>query len=129
MGIGGAILLGENWRILDPVAAILVSFLIMKIAIQLLVPCVDELLEKSLPEETEREIEEIVLSFPGMSHPHDLRTRRIGNNYAIELHIRMDGNVSLTKAHQISTDIEEKLREQFGPGTHIAIHPEPEKEI
>ncbi|MCD8167137.1 MAG: cation diffusion facilitator family transporter [Bacteroides sp.] len=127
VGIGGAILLGENWRILDPVAAILVSFLIMKVAIQLLIPCVDELLEKSLPEETEQEIEEIVLSFPGVSHPHDLRTRRIGNNYAIELHIRMDGNVLLTKAHQISTDIEEKLRERFGPGTHIAIHPEPKK--
>lgn len=49
VGIGGAILLGDHWRVLDPVAAVIVSFFIMKVAVQLLIPCVDELLEKSLP--------------------------------------------------------------------------------
>ena len=65
IGIGGAILLGDHWRVLDPVAAVVVSFFIMKVSVRLLIPCVDELLEKSLPEDVEKEIEQTVLSFPG----------------------------------------------------------------
>ena len=51
IGIGGAIVLGESWSVLDPMAAVVVSFFIMKVAVQLLKPCVDELTEKSLPTE------------------------------------------------------------------------------
>ena len=69
-GIGGAILLGDHWRVLDPVAAVIVSFCIMKVAVQLLIPCVDERLEKSLPVEVEDEILKTILSFPGISSPH-----------------------------------------------------------
>ena len=93
IGIGGAILLGDHWRVLDPIAAVVVSFFIMKVSVQLLIPCVDELLEKSLPDDVEKEIEQTVLSFPGVSQPHHLRTRRIGSYYAIEIHVRMDGKI------------------------------------
>lgn len=127
VGIGGAILLGSRWAVLDPIAAVVVSFFIMKVAIQLLIPCVDELLEKSLPDSVEREIEQIVLSFDGVSEPHHLRTRRIGNNYAIEVHVRMDGNIPLHKAHETATEIEYKLKEKFGEDTHVGIHVEPMK--
>ena len=127
IGIGGAILLGENWRVLDPVAAVIVSFFIIKVAIQLLIPCVDELLEKSLPDEVEKEIEQALLSFPGVSEPHHLRTRRIGSYYAIEVHVRMDGNITLEEAHATATAIEHKLKDIFGEGTLINIHVEPKK--
>lgn len=127
IGIGGAILLGDHWRVLDPVAAVVVSFFIMKVSVRLLIPCVDELLEKSLPEDVEKEIEQTVLSFPGVSHPHHLRTRRIGNYYAIELHVRMDGKITLEEAHSTATAIENKLKEMFGKGTHVGIHVEPTK--
>lgn len=127
IGIGGAILLGDHWRVLDPVAAVVVSFFIMKVSVQLLIPCVDELLEKSLPEDVEKEIEQTVLSFPGVSQPHHLRTRRIGNYYAIELHVRMDGKITLEEAHSTATAIENKLKEMFGKGTHVGIHVEPTK--
>ena len=126
-GIGGAILLGPHWAVLDPIAAVTVSFFIMRVSIRLLVPCLDELLEKSLPDSVEREIEGIVLSFDGVSEPHHLRTRRIGNNYAIEIHIRMDGNISLHKAHETATGIEHRLKEKFGEDTHVGIHVEPVK--
>lgn len=128
IGIGGAILLGNHWRVLDPAAAVIVSFFIMKVAVQLLIPCVEELLEKSLPAEVEDKIQETILSFPGVSSPHHLRTRRIGNYYAIEVHVRMNGKISLEEAHRTATAIENKLREQFGRGTHIGIHLEPMKE-
>ena len=127
IGIGGAILLGDHWRVLDPVAAVVVSFFIMKVSVRLLIPCVDELLEKSLPEDVEKEIEQTVLSFPGVSQPHHLRTRRIGNYYAIELHVRMDGKITLEEAHSTATAIENKLKEMFGKGTHVGIHVDPTK--
>ncbi|MCS2322168.1 cation diffusion facilitator family transporter [Bacteroides fragilis] len=127
IGIGGAILLGDHWRVLDPVAAVVVSFFIMQVSVRLLIPCVDELLEKSLPEDVEKEIEQTVLSFPGVSQPHHLRTRRIGNYYAIELHVRMDGKITLEEAHSTATAIENKLKEMFGKGTHVGIHVEPTK--
>ena len=127
IGIGGAILLGPHWRVLDPIAAVVVSFFIMKVSIRLLIPCVDELLEKSLPVEVENQIQETILSFPGVSSPHHLRTRRIGSYCAIEVHVRMDGKISLEEAHRTATEIENKLKEMFGRGTHVGIHVEPLK--
>lgn len=127
IGIGGAILLGSQWRVLDPIAAVIVSFFVMRVAVRLLIPCVEELLEKSLPAEVEEKIQETILSFSGVSSPHHLRTRRIGNYYAIEVHVRMNGKISLEEAHCTVTTIENKLKEQFGKGTHVCIHVEPEK--
>lgn len=127
VGIGGAIFLGEKWRILDPIAAIVVSVFILKVAVDLIKPCVDELLERSLPAETEKQILDIITSFPEVSSPHHLRTRRIGNNYAIEVHIRIDGQTTLKDAHNVATDIEKRLKAEFGPETHIGIHMEPVK--
>lgn len=127
VGIGGAILLGKDWRVLDPIAAVIVSIFIIKAAIELLVPCVDELLEKSLPDEVEKQIEQVLLSFPGVSEPHHLRTRRIGSYYAMEVHVRMDGRITLEEAHATTTAIERKLKEIFGEGTLINIHVEPKK--
>ena len=127
VGIGGAIFLGERWRILDPIAAIVVSAFIIKVAIDLIKPCVDELLERSLPAETEKQILGIITSFPEVSSPHHLRTRRIGNHIAIEVHLRMDGQTTLENAHETATAVEKRLKEEFGPETHIGIHMEPIK--
>ena len=127
VGIGGAIFLGERWRILDPIAAIVVSAFIIKVAIELIKPCVDELLERSLPTETEKQILGIIASFPEVSSPHHLRTRRIGNHIAIEVHLRMDGQTTLENAHAIATAVEKRLKEEFGADTHIGIHMEPVK--
>ena len=127
IGIGGAFLLGERWCVLDPLAAIVVSIFIIRVAIQLLVPCINELLEKSLPPEIEEEIEQTILSFPGVCSPHHLRTRRIGNHFAMEVHVRMDGNTTLFHAHEVASGIERRLRNEFGPNTHVGIHMEPVK--
>ena len=127
IGIAGAIFLGEKWRVLDPIAAFIVSVFIIKVAIDLVKPCIDELLEKSLPNEVEDRILSIVTAFPGVDSPHHLRTRRIGNNIAIEIHIRMDGAMSLTDAHDITKKIEAAIKNEFGAATHMGIHMEPKK--
>lgn len=127
IGIGGAILLGEQWRVLDPLAAVIVSLFILKVALYMVKPCIDELLEKSLPDEVEQAISEQVLSFSEVSELHHLRTRRIGSYYALEMHVRMDGNLSLHDAHAVTVLIEKKLRAMYGENTIINIHVEPNK--
>ena len=87
----------------------------------------DELTECSLPPETEAEIEEIIRTFPDVSEPHNLRTRKIGNRIAIEAHLRMNGETTLHEAHDRATEIEQKIKGRFGPQTHITLHMEPTK--
>ena len=125
VGIGGAVLLGHRWAVLDPLASIVVGAFIVKVAVELILQGMRDLLEHSLPDEIEDEIMQIAQSEPDVIEPHDLRTRRIGNRYAIELHILMSGNITLAKAHDHADSIENQLKEKFGQNTHVAIHMEP----
>lgn len=125
VGIGGAVLLGKRWTVLDPIASIVVGAFIVKVAIELILQGMRDLLEHSLPDDVEDEIMQIAQSEPDVIEPHDLRTRRIGNRYAIELHILMSGDITLAKAHDHADSIEEQLKKRFGENTHVAIHMEP----
>ena len=127
IGICGALVLGNRWTVLDPIASIVVGAMLIKSAIDLLRGSMDDLTECSLPAETEQEIIAIVKSVSDVSDPHNLRTRRLGNRIAIEMHVRMPGTTNLADAHQHATLIEQRLRERFGASTHITIHMEPEK--
>ena len=127
LGIGCALLFGGKWAILDPIAAVLVSVFILVAAAKLLYEAVQDLLEKSLPKEVEQEIREIVEADHDMSELHNLRTRRVGTNYAIEMHLRMRGSTSLYEAHRHSMLLEQRLRERFGQDTLISVHLEPYK--
>lgn len=126
-GIGCAYFLGEKWRIADPIAALLVAVFIFKIALDLIRTGLGELLEKSLPADVEQEILSIVTANPEIRSPHNLRTRRIGASIAIEVHVRVDGAMSVAHSHALTVDIEHRLRARFGAGTMIAIHVEPFK--
>lgn len=127
VGIGGARFLGGSWRILDPIAAIMVSALIVKVAYDLVVSGVNELVEHSLPASTEKEIIDIVTSDGNVSDPHNLKTRRIGQNIAVEVHIRLPHDMTVGQSHSITVGIERRLRERFGDGTQTIIHVEPLK--
>ncbi len=127
VGIGGAILLGRRWTVLDPLASLVVAFFIIRVAWKLLRQSLGELTEAALPENVQKDIQQIVASFPDVSDLHNLRTRRIGNHYAMEFHIRMDGNVTLIEAHSRAHYIEKALREHFGPDTLVTVHVEPTK--
>lgn len=127
VGIGGAVVIGNNWTILDPLAAVIVSILIFITAYRLLRQASGELLEESLPKETEDKIEQIVYQDSLVSDVHNLHTRRIGSIIAIEMHLRLPGDISLNESHIHATEIEKRLREEFGTGTHIMLHIEPVK--
>ena len=127
LGIAGAIFLGKDWHILDPIAAVVVSVFLVKVSIQLLIPCMNDLLEKSLPEKVEKEIITIIKEDPQVADPHNLKTRRIGNDCAIEVHIRVYPDMTVREAHVVATGIENRLRAKFGARTHVAVHVEPTK--
>ena len=76
----------------------------------------------------QKKIIEIILSNPEVTSPHHLRTRHIGNHIAIEVHIRMNGEMTLNNAHEVTKKIETALKEEFGKDTHIGIHMEPIKQ-
>lgn len=124
-GIAGSMYLGENFRILDPIAAILVSLFIIKSGYDIMKPCIGELLEASLPVEQEREIIATAESVPGIIRVHNLKTRRIGNIIAIDFHANMDGSQTLNEAHEIASNAEHAIRARFGASTIINIHMEP----
>ena len=128
IGIGGAIFLGQRWTVLDPIASVVVGAFIVKVAVDLLRNGIGDLMEQSLPDAVEEEMLRIVGALPGVVNPHDLRTRRIGNHYAIELHILMDGDISLREAHNKASEVEDLLRARYGQDTHVAVHVEPLEE-
>lgn len=127
-GIGGAILLGDDWRILDPLAAALVSIFIIKSGHDIIRPAINELLEGALPEKQSAEISGLIGSVNGVRGFHNLRTRKIGNAIAVDVHVKMDGKLLLEEAHDIATLVEEKIRDRFGKDSIVNIHMEPIKQ-
>lgn len=126
-GIGGAIILGNDWVILDPLAAVVVSVIVTVSALKIMRTAVNELLEKSLPENIERDIIDIVDEDPLLQNVHHLRTRAIGSIYTIDMHVRMPGDMTLSEAHRHTILLEQRLRQAYGKGTIINIHIEPLK--
>ena len=127
IGIGGAVLLGSKWAVLDPIAALVVSVFIVVQAAKILSDAIGQLMEKSLPRDVEQRICEIVYEEEGTSDIHHLRTRKIGSQISIELHVRMNGSLTLREVHGKSIAIEKRLRAAFGDSPYINRHVEPLK--
>jgi cation diffusion facilitator family transporter len=124
-GIAGAIFLGEKWTILDPIASIIVSIFIFKVAIEIFIPALNELMESALPQDKMDEIRSILDQTDEVITYHEIRARKLGNRVAIEFHIMVDETMSITHAHDIATHIEKTLYDRFGHESIITIHIEP----
>lgn len=127
LGIGGAILLGDRWIVLEPIAACLVSFFIIKVGIDLIRPAMRGLSDASLGSDIEEEIKELIGKINGVCYSKDLRTRDLGNAYGIELTIYVSGMLTVSEGHDITEEVERRLRNQYGNSTHTVIHVEPEQ--
>ncbi len=125
VGVGGAMALGPGAVVLDPLAAIAVSVLVAVSAWELAAPAVGELLEKSLPASTEAELMRLVAEDPAVRDPHNLRTRRIGAGIAVEVHVRVDPELSVRDSHAIAQGIEDRIRARHGNWAHVIVHVEP----
>jgi len=125
VGIGGAILLGEEWRVLDPIACAVVSFFVVKSGFQIALSPWREITEHSLPEAEQKRILEIIDEHTPNLHPHNLNTRSLGHSIAIEVDIYMPDLTPLQEAHAMATQVEEVLKSHFGGNSHVIVHVEP----
>lgn len=125
IGIAGAIFLGDSWRILDPIAGVMVSFFILKVAWDIAKPSINELLDSALPDATIHELEQIIAHTKGVDYFHNLKTRKIGADISVEVHIKVDKNMTVEASHHIATEIEIAIRQRFGERAHVIVHVEP----
>ena len=125
LAIGGAMLLGREWTVLDPIASCVIGVMIVVVAVKMAVPSLQELLDVSLPEDVERSIMETIVSVDGVKSAHGLKTRRNGTSVIMEAHIVVDPQISIFRAHEISTEVERAIRGKLGEQTQISLHIEP----
>ena len=127
VGIGGAILLGGKWTVLDPIVGCIISIVIIVVAVKISIPALNELTDASLSDEIESQIMGIIQSVEKVENVHDLRTCRNGQNYIIDAHVVLDPMMTVAEAHDITVKIEAALRQEYGADTLIAIHVEPDE--
>jgi len=113
---------GLYW--LDPIIAIAVALVVFKAGFSMTMKSVYELTDVSLPEEEAAAIRDIVKTHPAVMAFHQLRTRRSGSNRQIDMHLVLQKDMNLAKAHAVCDEIEAKIKSQFSP-CDVVIHLEP----
>lgn len=111
--------------VFDPLAAILVAFLIIKTSIDLTKKSIMDLVDSSLSSEDIQKIVKIINCHPEVKSYHRLRTRKSGSKKEIDIHLKISDEFSLVQAHNLCDAIEEKIKHVF-PNSYILIHAEPD---
>lgn len=125
LGISGAMYLGEGARILDPIAEMVVAVLIVVVGVRSSVPPLLELLEVSLPAAQRQAIAEAIRGTRGVKTFHHLRTRRNGPVAIIDVHIKVDPEITVRHAHDIASAAEARVTEAVGGRAIVTTHIEP----
>jgi ferrous-iron efflux pump FieF len=113
-----------GWVLADPLFGLAIAGYIAFIAWRIARGSFDMLMDRELPEEARARIRDIALANPEVRDLHDLRTRSSGRRTFIQVHIEMDGNLTLYRAHSVADEVEAALREAF-PGAEVIIHQDP----
>jgi len=127
VGVSLAVFMGEDWRIMDPIASIVIAVMIAVSALKIAMPSVNELLEISLPEQTLRDMHREIKSVPGVLKVHNLRSRRNGHSYIVDVNIHVDPEITVRQGHAISTAVERRLQEHYGSDMITYVHIEPQR--
>lgn len=125
VAVGATLFRGEFYAFLDPVGTVLVGGMILITACQILYPAFHTLMDSGTTKENRAKILEIVRSCPGVYEPHKLRTRSLGNGLDIDLHVRVDGDMTVSESHQLSHEIEERLLASPLDILDVMVHIEP----
>ena len=124
-GVGAAVFLGHDWLILDPIAALFVSIFLLRVAWQIIREQIGDLTDRNMAPAVCEEILAMARAIPGITEPHNLRTRMVGRIPVIDMHIRMRADLHLQEAHAIATTLEHALKQRFGKETIANLHLEP----
>ncbi len=127
IGIGGAILLGDRWTVLDPLAAVFVSGLVIKIGVEIGWNALRELSDEALSNERQQKLHTVINTVEGVHGCHHLRTRSLGRYVTVDAHILVDPEMSVRDSHIIATDTENAVRNALGNAAFVTIHVEPGK--
>lgn len=126
VGVTISRLMGGVWSLAEPVAAMIVAGFIIKFGVSICLSALSKLTEAAISDEIIEDIKNIVLQVEGVSDPHNIRTRMIGSStFAVDMDIRVDGNMPLVEAHALTMECEHLIRQKYGEETHINIHVEP----
>lgn len=122
IGVGGAIL---GFKFLDPLAAVLISLIILKIAVEIYIKSVDEVMDKSADEGTTTFIREIVQDVDGVIAIDLLLTRQHASVLYVDIEIGVNGDLSLWKAHAIAEKVHNIVEDQVESVKHCMVHVNP----
>ena len=127
IGVIAALLLVQHggFELADPIFGLAIAAFILWNAREVGTEALGMLMDRELPDEERARIAEIALSYTDVSDMHDLRTRRSGPYRFIQMHIEMNGQMSLTRAHAIADAVELQIMEEF-PGAEVIVHQDPE---
>jgi ferrous-iron efflux pump FieF len=113
-----------GWLMADPLFGIAIAGYILIVAWRIARGAFDMLMDRELPEPERARIRRIVLEHPSVIDMHDLRTRASGRKTFIQVHIELDGDLSLYRAHDVADEVEASLRAAY-PGAEVIIHQDP----
>ena len=122
IGIGGAML---GYKILEPIATIVVAVIVCKVALEIFINAMNELMDVSISEEEEKKILEYCKNTNGVKHIKTMRTRKHGAFAYVDLVICVDGNLTVIQGHDIASDLEKKLIDEISLIKGITVHVEP----
>jgi ferrous-iron efflux pump FieF len=113
-----------GWSFVDPVLAIVIAAILLRSAWMISRESLDLLMDRELPEADRRRIVAICTANPDVRNVHDLRTRSTGHDSFIQLHLELDPEIALSRAHVISDAVEDAIRAEF-PDAEVIIHQDP----
>ena len=120
-----ALAMTVGWGLADPIIALVIAAVIIHAAVRVARSAIQQLMDREFPEQDRERIRQIVLEHPDVRNCHDLRTRRSGIDSFIQVHVEMDSSLTLLRAHEISDDVEARIRKVF-PHAEVLIHADPE---
>ena len=122
IGIGGAML---GFPILDPLASVAIAVCIIKVAYDILKDAVSKMLDTACSSEYEKQLADFIAAQNGVDRLDVLHTRMFGNKIYIDAEISVDGNKSLTEAHEVAENVHNQVEQNFDNIKHIMIHVNP----
>ncbi len=125
LGVAGA-LVNPSWHILDSFAAMLVSFFIIKVGLDIIGESLRELTDTAPRAEILDKIEKCTRSVEGVIDTHDLRVRTSGGAVQMETHIVVDGNLSVARGHRIAKEVENCLAREIDNFGRVIVHVDPD---
>jgi cation diffusion facilitator family transporter len=127
IGVGGT-LINPGWHILDSFAALLVSFLIVKVGLDILIKSLHEITDAAPGPDIIEKIKNCCLSVEGVIDMHDLRVRSSGGLYQMETHIVVNGSMTVIEGHGIAKAVEKCLVDEIVDLDRVIVHIDPGNE-